>query len=311
MRLPAAGISIDDITARLVEDGVRLFADAADQLYAAVQKKRRTVLGSKLNSMSCKLPKELDDAVKAALEDWRKEGKVRRLWAGDASLWTETDEANWLGWLTVVDQQLKAVDHLDAFAADVKRGGFSDALLLGMGGSSLCAEVLARKFRQQAGFPRLRIVDSTDPAQIRRIEGSVDLRAHAVHRVEQIRQHARTQHLEAIFLRPRARGGLGEAAASQHFVAITDPGSSLEKIARVEQFRAVCHGVPSIGGRYSVLSDFGMVPAAAIGIDTSTFLERTAEMVRSCAASAPPVGKPRRAARRDPRRRGQSRAATS
>src|SRR5207302_6668635 len=119
--LAHAGVSIDAITARLVEDGVRLFADAADQLYAAVQKKRRTVLGSKLNAMSWKLPKELEDGVKAALEDWRKEGKVRRLWDGDASLWTATDEAQWLGWLTVVDQQLEAKAHLDDFAAEVKR----------------------------------------------------------------------------------------------------------------------------------------------------------------------------------------------
>ena len=87
--LPAAGISIDAVTAKLVEDGVRLFADAADQLYAAVQKKRRTVLGGKLNAMSYKLPAELETDVQAALEDWRKEGKVRRLWAADASLWTE------------------------------------------------------------------------------------------------------------------------------------------------------------------------------------------------------------------------------
>src|SRR5882762_7800429 len=94
--LPGAGISIDAITDRLVEDGVRLFADAADQLYAAVQKKRRAVLGSKLNAMSYKLPKDLDEAVQAALEDWRGEGKVRRLWAGEASLWTKTDEAQWL-----------------------------------------------------------------------------------------------------------------------------------------------------------------------------------------------------------------------
>src|SRR5947208_11322763 len=100
--LAKAGISIDEITARLVEDGVRLFAEAADQLYAAVQKKRRTVLGSKLNAMSYQLPKELDEAVQAALEDWRGEGKVRRLWAGDASLWTGTDEGQWLGWLGIV-----------------------------------------------------------------------------------------------------------------------------------------------------------------------------------------------------------------
>ena len=206
--LSQAGISIDEITARLVEDGVKLFADAADQLYAAVQKKRRTVLGSKLDAMSYKLPKELDDGVKAALEEWRAQGKVRRLWAGDASLWTEADEANWLGWLTIVDQQLKAADHLDAFAADVKRADFSDALLLGMGGSSLCAEVLAESFGTRPGFPRLRIVEFDRPGADPPHRGFGRSAAHAVHCVEQIGQHARTEHLQAVFLRPGA-GGVG------------------------------------------------------------------------------------------------------
>src|SRR5436305_7516094 len=144
--LAEAGISIDEITARLVEDGVRLFAEAADNLYAAVQKKRRTVLGGKLNTMTYKLPPDLNDAVKGVLDDWRKEGKARRLWAGDASLWTNTDEAQWLGWLNVVDTELKDIGRLESFAADIKRAGFTDAVLLGMGGSSLGAEVMAESF---------------------------------------------------------------------------------------------------------------------------------------------------------------------
>jgi len=144
--LAGAGISIDDITARLVDDGVQLFAEAADHLYAAVQKKRRTILDGKLNAISCKVPKELDEPVKAALEDWRKAGKVRRLWEGDAALWTKTDEAQWLGWLNVVEAQLKTVAELEVFAAEVKRAGFTDAVLLGMGGSSLGPEVLAETF---------------------------------------------------------------------------------------------------------------------------------------------------------------------
>ena len=108
--LPGAGISIEAVTAKLVEDGVRQFADAADQLYAAVQKKRRTVLGAKLNAMSCKLPERAGQGGHATRSRiGASDGKVRRLWAGDASLWTETDEAKWLGWLGVVDQQLAAV----------------------------------------------------------------------------------------------------------------------------------------------------------------------------------------------------------
>ncbi len=289
--LPGAGISIDAITARLVEDGVRLFADAADQLYAAVQKKRRTVLGSKLNAMSYKLPKDLEEAVQAALEDWRSEGKVRRLWAGEASLWTEADEGGWLGWLTIVDGQLKAAGHLEAFAAEAKRAEFTDLLLLGMGGSSLGAEVLAHSFGGRPGFPRLQVVDSTDPAQIRRIESSLDLKR-TLFIVSSKSGSTLEPNIFKQYFFERAAAALGEAAAATHFIAITDPGSSVEKMARAQGFRGVFHGMPTIGGRYSVLSDFGMVPAAAIGIDTSAFLERAAEMARSCAVSAPPVENP-------------------
>ncbi len=198
--LPKAGISIDAVTSKLVEDGVRLFADAADQLYAAVQKKRRTVLGPKLNAMSYKLPDELQKDVQAALEDWRKEGKVRRLWAADASLWTELDEANWVGWLDIVDKQLKGIAHLQDFADDVKRSGFRDVLLLGMGGSSLGPEVFAETFRSKSGYPKLHVLELDGPGadpQLRIPRGS---RSHVVSGVEQIRQHARTQHLQAILL---------------------------------------------------------------------------------------------------------------
>ncbi|HEY3910468.1 MAG TPA: bifunctional transaldolase/phosoglucose isomerase, partial [Stellaceae bacterium] len=159
--LPNAGISIEAATAKLVEDGVRLFADAADQLYAAVQKKRRAVLGAKLDAMTYKLPAPLDNEVQDALEEWRREGKVRRLWAGDASLWTETDEAKWTGWLGVVDQQLKAVAQLQEFAADVRQAGFKDVLLLGMGGSSLGPEVFGQTFGSKPGCPTLHVLDST------------------------------------------------------------------------------------------------------------------------------------------------------
>src|SRR5215207_9711204 len=213
--LPGAGVDIDDITARLVDDGVRLFADAADGLYAAVQKKRRTVLGSKLNAMTYKLPQQLDEAVEAELEDWRRDGKVRRLWAGDASLWTETDEARWLGWLTIVDEELKAAPHLDAVAADVERAGFTDALLLGMGGSSLGAEVLAQSFGNKPGFPRLQTVDTTDPAQIRRIEGSIDL-PRTLFIVSSKSGSTLEPNIFKQYFHDRARAALGEAAAAQH-----------------------------------------------------------------------------------------------
>jgi transaldolase/glucose-6-phosphate isomerase len=288
--LSASGISIDEITERLVKDGVRQFADAADQLYAAVQQKRRSVLGATLNSMSVKLPEAIDKDVKAALEDWRKEGKVRRLWHEDASIWTETDEAKWVGWLGIVDDQLKAVAALRNFAADVKKAGFSDVLLLGMGGSSLGPEVFAETFGSKPGFPNLHVLDSTDPAQIKTFENKVDLKK-TLFLVSSKSGSTLEPNIYKAYFFDRAKQALGGDPA-KHFVAITDPGSSLEKVARSEGFRAIFHGLPSIGGRYSVLSNFGMVPAVATGIDPQAFLDSTAEMVRSCAASAPPTENP-------------------
>jgi transaldolase / glucose-6-phosphate isomerase len=289
--LPRAGISIDAVTTKLVDDGVRLFADAADQLYAAVQKKRRTVLGGKLNTMSYKLPADLDKDVQAALEDWRKEGKVRRLWAADASLWTENDEANWVGWLAIVDKQLKGIAQLQDFAEDVRQGGFKDVLLLGMGGSSLGPEVLGETFGSKPGFPALHVLDSTDPMQIRHFEARIDP-ARTLFLVSSKSGSTLEPNIFKQYFYERAKQAVGEQEAPRRFVAITDPGSSLEKAARTEGLRSIFHGLPSIGGRYSVLSDFGMVPAAAIGVDVRAFLESTAEMVRSCAASSPPLENP-------------------
>jgi transaldolase / glucose-6-phosphate isomerase len=289
--LPKAGISIDAVTAKLVEDGVRLFADAADHLYAAVQKKRRTVLGSKLNAISYKLPDEAEKDVQAALEDWRKEGKVRRLWSADASLWTEADEANWLGWLEIVDKQLKGIAHLEDFADDVKRSGFRDVLLLGMGGSSLGPEVFGETFGAKPGYPNLHVLDSTEPTQIRHLEARIDP-ARTLFLVSSKSGSTLEPNIFKQYFYERAKQAVGAEEAPKRFVAITDPGSSLEKAALNEGFRCVFHGLPSIGGRYSVLSDFGMVPAAAIGVDPRAFLESTAEMVRSCAASAPPSENP-------------------
>jgi transaldolase/glucose-6-phosphate isomerase len=241
--------------------------------------------------MTYKLPQDLNEAVKGALEDWRKNGKMRRLWEGDASLWTNTDEAKWLGWLNVVDAELKDIGRFEAFAADIKRAGFSNAVLLGMGGSSLGPEVLALTFGSGPGFPRLHILDSTDPAQIRHLESSIDI-ARTLFIVSSKSGSTLEPNIFKQYFWERAKSALGDAGAAQHFIAITDPGSSLEKTAQAEGFRAVFHGLPTIGGRYSVLSDFGLVPAAASGIALRPLLERTTIMVRSCAASAPPVENP-------------------
>ncbi|HEX2713757.1 MAG TPA: bifunctional transaldolase/phosoglucose isomerase, partial [Candidatus Acidoferrales bacterium] len=164
--LERAGISIQEVTARLVDDGVRLFADAFDKLLAAVEKRCKAGASNARERQSYSLPPPLAASVKAALEDWKAAGKVRRLWAHDASLWTGTDESSWLGWLGITEDQLAHGQHLPAIAEEVKREGFTHALLLGMGGSSLCPEVMKMTFGKQPGFPELHVLDSTDPAQV-------------------------------------------------------------------------------------------------------------------------------------------------
>ena len=292
--LAGVGIVMKDVTDKLTADGVKLFADAFDALLAAVEKntKRSTTPTPQINRQSASLPADLDAAVKKNLNDWRASGKVRRLWQQDASLWTNEDEAKWLGWLGVTDEQLANAAKLKALADEVKSGGFSDILLLGMGGSSLCPEVLALTFPQTPGFPRLHILDSTDPAQIRSIEKQVDL-AKTLFIVSSKSGSTLEPNIYKQYFFERVQQTVGtdkdknKDQAGSRFIAITDPGSKMQLVAERDRFRHIFYGLPSIGGRYSALSNFGMVPAAAMGLDTGKFLERTKEMVEACKPSVP------------------------
>jgi len=288
--LPKAGIDFTQVTLKLVNDAVGLFVDAADQLYASVQKKRQMVLGSKQNSMSYKIPADLETDVKAAIEDWRKEGKVRRLWAGDNSLWTGADEANWLGWLNIVYDQIKAVGHLEAFAEDVKSAKFSDVLLLGMGGSSLGPEVFAETFGSAPGFPKLHVLDSTDPAQVKRFENAVDLK-NTLFLVSSKSGSTLEPNIFEAFFWERVKRIAGDKAGRQ-FVAITDPGSKLESVAKQKGYRRIFAGDPAIGGRFSALSPFGLVPAALLGLDLERFLARVEAMAAACGPGVAPSSNP-------------------
>jgi transaldolase/glucose-6-phosphate isomerase len=285
------GISIDDVTAKVLEEGVQLFVDAADKLFGAVARKRAAILGPRLNRQSHKVDATLDAAIGSTLDDWRAEGKIRRLWRRDASLWTGGDEASWLGWLDAVDDQLASLDSLTALAAEVRKAGFSDVLLLGMGGSSLGPEVLGMTFGAQPGFPRLHVLDSTDPAQISGLEKKINL-AKTLFIVSSKSGTTLEPNVFKQYFFERVVEALGREAAGRHFIAITDPLSKLQQIAEQDRFRRVYFGVPSIGGRYSVLSDFGTVPAAASGIDVPRLLGSACKMVRSCAASVPPADNP-------------------
>jgi transaldolase/glucose-6-phosphate isomerase len=237
-----------------------------------------------VSQQTFKLPENLASSVKKTVDDWRSGDKVRRLWARDASLWTATDEASWLGWLDITEEQIAHRDGFRRLAEDAKNGGFSDILLLGMGGSSLCPEVLASTFGRMPGFPQLHVLDSTDPAQIRSFEQQIDV-AKTLFVVSSKSGSTLEPNIYKQYFFEKAKQAVGAERAGSRFIAITDPGSKLEQVAKADRFRHVMHGVPSIGGRYSALSNFGMVPAALMGMDTDKFLERTAAMVKACGAA--------------------------
>jgi transaldolase/glucose-6-phosphate isomerase len=238
-----------------------------------------------LNRQSYKLPEALAGRVKASLEDWKKNDKVKRLWQRDASLWTGTDESNWLGWLDITEDQLAHIDVLKNVAADVKTAKFKHALLLGMGGSSLCPEVLRLTFGKIKGFPQLHVLDSTDPAQIKATEKKVDLKS-TLCIVSSKSGSTLEPNIYKQYFFERVKEKVGGSEVGNRFIAVTDPGSKMQHVAETDKFRKIFMGVPSIGGRYSALSNFGMVPAAVMGIDVAKFLKNTEEMVKACGASA-------------------------
>lgn len=230
--------------------------------------------------------------VSSVLDAWDRSGKVARLWAGDPSLWTGGDEKSWLGWLNIAQEQLAHLEPLLDFSEEVRRSKFfRHALLMGMGGSTLFPEVLARSFGSAEQFPKLLVLDSTVPAQIRALDDKIDFD----HTLFIVSSKSGTTLEPNIFMRyflQRARETVGAAEAPHRFIAITDPGSQLHRVAEKEGFRRIFLGVPSIGGRYSALSNFGMVPGAAMGLDLRQLLSRAQEMVESCGENVAPKDNP-------------------
>jgi transaldolase / glucose-6-phosphate isomerase len=289
--LEKSGISLDAITAELVKDGVKLFADAADKLYGAVAHKRAAVIAGSIDQQKLALGAGIAKAVETSTEEWRASGKIRRLWQHDKSVWTGTDEDKWLGWLESVSAAKSKLAGYRDFAAWVKSQGFTDAVVLGMGGSSLGPEVIAETFGQQAGFPKLHVLDSTDPAQVRAMGDAVNL-AKALFIVSSKSGGTTEPNVMKDYFFAEVNEAVGAGKAGRHFVAVTDPGSSLEKVAKTQGFARIFHGDPTIGGRYSVLSPFGLVPAAAAGVDLAQVLDLSLSMVRSCGPDVPPQENP-------------------
>jgi len=234
-----------------------------------------------VSRLKTSLPESLAATVKSTIADWQSGGKVKRLWDRDASLWTGDDESKWLGWLDIVDEQLAQHDALQKFAKDVHTRGFEHVLLLGMGGSSLCPEVLAMTFGRIPHCPALHVLDSTDPAQVKAFEHAIDI-PKTLFIVSSKSGSTLEPNIFKQYFFERTKQVVGADKVGSHFVAITDPGSKMQQVAEGDHFLKIFFGRPSIGGRYSALSNFGMVPAAVMGLDTKKFLDRAAEMVRAC-----------------------------
>ncbi|HET9307461.1 MAG TPA: bifunctional transaldolase/phosoglucose isomerase [Candidatus Sulfotelmatobacter sp.] len=234
-----------------------------------------------MSRLKTSLPETLASAVKTSIAEWQSGGKMKRLWARDASLWTGTDESNWLGWLDIIDEQVAQHDQLQKVAKEVQSRGFEDVLLLGMGGSSLCPEVLRMTFGRIPHFPTLHVLDSTDPAQVKSFEHQIDI-AKTLFIVSSKSGSTLEPNIFKQYFFERAKQTVGATKVGSHFIAITDPGSKMQQVAEADRFLHIFFGRPSIGGRYSALSNFGMVPAAVMGLDTKKFLSRAAEMARAC-----------------------------
>jgi glucose-6-phosphate isomerase len=231
----------------------------------------------------------LADSLNNAIRDAEQAGVAKRIWRKDASLW-KTDETshkqirNALGWLTVPDEMIAVAGELVEFAEMVRARGFRHVMVCGMGGSSLCPEVLARAFGRQAGFPELLVLDSTDPDVIARFRDQIDIdRTLFV-----IASKSGTTTEPTVFYKywydevSKRRANPGE-----NFIAITDPGSPLVDTAAELGFQRTFLNQADIGGRYSALSYFGMVPAALMGIDIPKLLERAKEAEQSCSPVMP------------------------
>jgi len=237
-----------------------------------------------VSQLKTSLPESLATSVKATIADWQSGGKMQRLWQRDAKLWSGSDEANWLGWLDVVDEQIAQHDQLAKLAKEVQARGFQHVLLLGMGGSSLCPEVLRMTFGRITHFPTLHVLDSTDPGQVKAFEHLIDI-PKTLFIVSSKSGSTLEPNIFKQYFFERTKQAVGAVKVGSQFIAVTDPGSKMQQVAEADRFLHVFFGRPSIGGRYSALSNFGMVPAAVMGLDTKKFLDRAANMVQACGAA--------------------------
>jgi len=234
------------------------------------------------SDLTWSLSRDLDVRVRARIGLMREQEVVRRIWNIDPTVWTGVGEDQWLGWLSLPIEQRPELNRAVRLANQVKHEEVSDVVLLGMGGSSLAPEVIRSVTGTKEGYPNLRLLDSTDPAQILAVEREIDLRRTLFLVASKSGSTLEVNILKQYFFH-RCVQKFGELEAGSHFVLTTDPGSKLYQIAEQEHFRKIFTGVPTVGGRYSALSNFGIVPAALVGVDVSMMLDRAEAMARRCA----------------------------
>jgi transaldolase/glucose-6-phosphate isomerase len=285
-RLKQLGIDLNAIGKKLQDDGVAAFATSFDSLMSTLQKKRSALAGIELNRQDLHLGK-LQSRVERRLKTWQAQQFGSRLWKKDPTLWSADPVAELtdrLGWLEMPESMQKQVEALRQFAEKAKADGMHHVVVLGMGGSSLAPEVFQHGFGNQPGYPALMVLDSTHPAAIRSLEEKIDL-ARTLFLVSS--KSGTTTETNSFFYYFWDKLKQLKSEPGEHFVAITDPGTPLEKLAGERKFRAVFSAPEDIGGRYSALTVFGLVPAALIGLDVEDILQRARYMSETCGGSVP------------------------
>ncbi|MBN2098194.1 MAG: bifunctional transaldolase/phosoglucose isomerase [Dehalococcoidia bacterium] len=288
-RLPEVGLDLDALTRQLEDEGVRKFVDSFDQLISTLEKKRDAALGEPLDQYAF-FGGDYEAGVKNRLQNLKDERFTVRLWQKDPSLWksdtaSQTSIRNAMGWLHVAEKMEDHLEVLDEFVAEVKAAGFSRVVHLGMGGSSLAAEVLRRSLAPSKGALPLTVLDTNDPGAILRLER--DTRLSDVLFLVASKSGSTAETMASYKYFQSKMNVLKGDKAGENFAAVTDPDTPLARLAQESGFRRIFLNFPDIGGRYSALSYFGLLPAALAGVDIREVLLHALRMMHSCTPSAP------------------------
>ena len=286
--LAGAGINLDRVTDKLLAEGLKSLVESFEKLMSSIEDKKARLLAREYHRPRFSLGAYQPD-VESALADLQRRQVISRVWSKDHTVWKAdpTEITNRLGWLTVTDIMREQIPELEAFANQTREAGFRHVVLLGMGGSSLGPEVLRQTFGSAPGYPELMVLDSTVPAWVQSVAETVDP-ARTIFVVSSKSGSTTEPNMFYAYFRSLVDTAVGRVAAGGHFIAITDPGTVLEKMAKEQGFRKVYLNPSDIGGRYSVLSYFGLVPAALTGLKALELLER-GDRMREGTASCVPV----------------------